>query len=156
MDIKQLSEQLYPAWTGVNIGIMIIGFLLWWPLGLFMCAYMQWGSVWGLDLRRWETVPATAARAVDKGRQFIAGGIGSLSNGHQGSSSHAGSQVGSRGSSPDFSSTGTPSNQSEFESWRKTEIHRLQQERDSLNREREALHKERAQFEAGKKRNPVS
>lgn len=33
-----------PAWTPVTIAMMIIGFIVWWPLGLAMIAYIVWGD----------------------------------------------------------------------------------------------------------------
>jgi len=33
-----------PAWTPVTIAMMIIGFMIYWPLGLAMIAYIVWGD----------------------------------------------------------------------------------------------------------------
>ena len=33
-----------PAWTPVTIAMMIIGFMVFWPLGLAMIAYIIWGD----------------------------------------------------------------------------------------------------------------
>jgi hypothetical protein len=33
-----------PAWTPVTIAMMIIGFMIYWPLGLAMIAYILWGD----------------------------------------------------------------------------------------------------------------
>ena len=33
-----------PAWTPATIALMIIGFMLFWPLGLAMLAYIIWGD----------------------------------------------------------------------------------------------------------------
>ncbi len=33
-----------PAWTPVTIAMMIIGFMIYWPLGLAMIAYIIWGD----------------------------------------------------------------------------------------------------------------
>lgn len=33
-----------PAWTPVTIAMMIIGFMIFWPLGLAMIAYIVWGD----------------------------------------------------------------------------------------------------------------
>ncbi len=51
-DIKQ---QLAPSWSAVNIGLIIILFLIGWPLGLLMVAYVVWGGKLGLNLGRPET-----------------------------------------------------------------------------------------------------
>lgn len=33
-----------PAWTPATIALMIIGFMIFWPLGLAMLAYILWGD----------------------------------------------------------------------------------------------------------------
>ena len=33
-----------PAWTPLTICMMIFGFIIWWPLGLAMIAYILWGN----------------------------------------------------------------------------------------------------------------
>lgn len=33
-----------PAWTPVTIAMMILGFMIFWPLGLAMLAYILWGD----------------------------------------------------------------------------------------------------------------
>ena len=38
------SALIRPAWTPVTIAMMIIGFMIFWPLGLAMIAYILWGD----------------------------------------------------------------------------------------------------------------
>lgn len=38
------SQTLRPAWTPLTIGLMVLGFIVWWPLGLAMLAYIVWGN----------------------------------------------------------------------------------------------------------------
>jgi hypothetical protein len=38
------SYAMRPAWTPLTIALMIIGFMLFWPLGLIMLAYILWGE----------------------------------------------------------------------------------------------------------------
>lgn len=38
------SSALRPAWTPLTIGLMILGFIVWWPLGLAMIGYIIWGE----------------------------------------------------------------------------------------------------------------
>lgn len=38
------SCAIRPAWTPLNIGLMILGFVLFLPLGLVMLAYILWGD----------------------------------------------------------------------------------------------------------------
>ena len=35
---------LRPAWTPATIGLMVLGFMVFWPLGLAMLAYIIWGD----------------------------------------------------------------------------------------------------------------
>jgi hypothetical protein len=42
---KRIGNALIrPAWTPVTIAMMIIGFMIFWPLGLAMIAYILWGD----------------------------------------------------------------------------------------------------------------
>lgn len=38
------SAWIRPAWTPVTIALMIVGFMVFWPLGLAMLAYIIWGD----------------------------------------------------------------------------------------------------------------
>jgi hypothetical protein len=38
------SALIRPAWTPATIALMIIGFMVYWPLGLAMLAYILWGD----------------------------------------------------------------------------------------------------------------
>jgi hypothetical protein len=38
------SYALRPAWTPLTIILMVIGFIMFWPLGLAMLAYILWGD----------------------------------------------------------------------------------------------------------------
>ncbi|MDZ5697367.1 MULTISPECIES: DUF2852 domain-containing protein [Phyllobacteriaceae] len=38
------SALIRPAWTPATIALMVIGFWLFWPLGLAMLAYILWGD----------------------------------------------------------------------------------------------------------------
>jgi len=33
-----------PAWSPLTIALMVIGFIVWWPLGLAMLAFIIWGD----------------------------------------------------------------------------------------------------------------
>ncbi len=46
---------LRPAWTPMTIALMVIGFIVYWPLGLVMLAYIIWGDRWNMprgDMKR--------------------------------------------------------------------------------------------------------
>ena len=47
-----------PAWTPATIALMVIGFMVFWPLGLAMLAYIIWGD-------RLDTFKADVNRATD-------------------------------------------------------------------------------------------
>jgi hypothetical protein len=38
------SALIRPAWTPATIALMVIGFIVFWPLGLAMLAYILWGD----------------------------------------------------------------------------------------------------------------
>ncbi|MCX5495098.1 DUF2852 domain-containing protein [Kaistia dalseonensis] len=38
------SQALRPAWTPLTIALMVLGFVVFWPLGLAMLAYIIWGD----------------------------------------------------------------------------------------------------------------
>jgi hypothetical protein len=38
------SHALRPAWTPLTIFLMVLGFIVFWPLGLAMLAYILWGD----------------------------------------------------------------------------------------------------------------
>ncbi|WP_422372015.1 DUF2852 domain-containing protein [Hoeflea sp.] len=48
-----------PAWTPATIALMVIGFMVFWPLGLAMLAYIIWGD-------RLDTFKADVNRATDE------------------------------------------------------------------------------------------
>ena len=60
--MNDLRTQLSPGWTGVNIAITVVLFMLAWPLGLLMIGYILWGRRLGLDFARPETVSAFGRR----------------------------------------------------------------------------------------------
>ncbi|AAN31004.1 MULTISPECIES: DUF2852 domain-containing protein [Brucella] len=38
------TAMIRPAWTPATIALMVLGFFLFWPLGLAMLAYILWGN----------------------------------------------------------------------------------------------------------------
>jgi hypothetical protein len=36
-----------PQWGPLTIALMVLGFIVWWPIGLAMLAYILWGEVFG-------------------------------------------------------------------------------------------------------------
>lgn len=41
---KQSLPLIRPAWTPATIAMMVLGFMIFWPLGLAMIAYIIWGE----------------------------------------------------------------------------------------------------------------
>lgn len=63
-DEKTFQHQLRPAWTPVNIALMILFFVAsLWPLGLLMIAYMMYGKEMGIDLSNWGSAKSSAKKA---------------------------------------------------------------------------------------------
>ena len=94
-----------PAWTPVTIAMMIVGFMIFWPLGLAMIAYIMWGD--RLDQFKQDVNAATdrASCAWGKARFSRENGFGS----------HA--------------RTGNVA----FDDWREAELKRLHEERIKLD-----------------------
>ena len=62
-----------PAWTPVTIAMMIVGFMIWWPLGLAMIAYIVWGD-------RLDTFKSEVNRATDNAAGLFKSGTSGLGN----------------------------------------------------------------------------
>jgi hypothetical protein len=43
-----------PRWSPISIGLMVLGFIVWWPLGLAVLAYILWGECFGGSAERAE------------------------------------------------------------------------------------------------------
>lgn len=43
-----------PRWSPITIGLMVLGFIIWWPLGLAVLAYILWGECFGGSAERAE------------------------------------------------------------------------------------------------------
>ena len=98
------SAFIRPAWTPVTIAMMIIGFMIFWPLGLAMIAYIVWGD-------RLDQFKADVNNATDKFSGMCS----------RGSSFKASVRTGAR--------TGNVA----FDDWRETELKRLHEERMKLD-----------------------
>ncbi|MEO1041682.1 MAG: DUF2852 domain-containing protein [Pseudomonadota bacterium] len=110
-DEKTFQDQLRPAWTPVNVALMILFFVTGlWPLGLLAIAYMMYGREMGLDFSNWGQAKSSVRRA---------------SKGCTWSSNRTRSQ----------SSSGNAA----FDAWRDAEISRLEEERRKLDEARKAF-----------------
>ncbi|MEC9343115.1 MAG: DUF2852 domain-containing protein [Pseudomonadota bacterium] len=100
------SAMIRPAWTPATIALMIIGFMIFWPLGLAMLAYILWGD-------RLDEFKSEVNRATD--RMNCAFGR----NGHKRHHGH-------------HARTGNVA----FDDWRAAELTRLEEERRRLDEAR--------------------
>lgn len=41
------TAMIKPQWGPVTVALMVLGFVIWWPLGLAMLAYILWGEMFG-------------------------------------------------------------------------------------------------------------
>ncbi len=98
------SALIRPDWTPVTIAMMVLGFIVFWPLGLAMLAYILFG----------ERFRAFKRHANEKADSFFAGGCRSAGR-YQRHYRHYG--------------TGN----SAFDDWRKAEMDRIEEERRKLD-----------------------
>ena len=98
-----------PAWTPATIALMVIGFMVFWPLGLAMLAYIMWGDRldgFKRDVNRaTDGIFAGCRRGADKAQRW---GQGSARTGNVA-----------------------------FDDWREKELARLDEERRRLDEARE-------------------
>ena len=96
-----------PAWTPATIALMVIGFMVFWPLGLAMLAYIIWGDRldgFKRDVNRTtDGFFAGCRRGADKAHRW----------GHHGRGGHTGNVA--------------------FDDWRAKELERLEAERRRLD-----------------------
>lgn len=96
-----------PAWTPATIAMMIIGFMVFWPLGLAMISYILWGD-------RLDGFKSDVNRATD----------------------NVANTFRSCGRSAGFSNTSSRTGNVAFDDWREVEIARLVEERNKLEETR--------------------
>jgi hypothetical protein len=102
-----------PQWGPLTIALMVLGFVVWWPLGLAMLAYILWGEMFGGSAEK-------AQHFVNRGRSW-AENCGSR-NGfrHNGFRSQSGNAA--------------------FDEYRAAELRKLDEERKRLDEEVHAFH----------------
>jgi hypothetical protein len=100
------SAMIRPAWTPATIALMVLGFMIFWPLGLAMLAYILWGD-------RFEGFKSRMNESVDSMGNW-GGNWGRGCNGRH----KAG-----------FGRTGNVA----FDDWREAELSRIEEERRKLD-----------------------
>jgi hypothetical protein len=102
-----IQTLIRPAWTPVTIAMMIIGFMIFWPLGLAMIAYIIWGD-------RLDGFKNEVNRATDR----FSGNFSTRTCNH-------------------YSWHQPQSGNVAFDEWREAELERLDEERRKLNEMRQ-------------------
>jgi hypothetical protein len=101
---------LRPDWTPATIGLMVLGFIVFWPLGMAMLAYILFGE-------RLHAFKREANEKFDGFARSCRGGAWRQNGGHCGWGRHS-----------HFSSGNMA-----FDDWRKAEIDRIEEERRKLD-----------------------
>ena len=106
------SALIRPAWTPATIALMVIGFMVFWPLGLAMLAYILWGDRldgFKRDVNRaTDGIFAGCRRGADRAERWGHGRHG-------------------------FARTGNAA----FDDWREKELERMAEERRKLDEMRD-------------------
>jgi len=116
-----------PQWSPLTIALMVMGFILFWPLGLAVLGYILWGEKFGGS-------PEKAQAYFNKGRDWCTSG----KYRHHGRHSH---HYG-------MSSSGNAA----FDEYRSEQLKRLEEERARLDAEIEQFHEYMANLNKAKDR----
>jgi hypothetical protein len=103
-----------PQWGPLTIALMVLGFIVWWPLGLAMLAYILWGEMFGGSAEK-------AQAAISRSRAWARENCGPGSRYRHG---------GWRQSSGNAA----------FDEYRQEQLRRLEEERRRLDEEIQAFH----------------
>lgn len=69
-DAEEFSQHLRPAWTPLNIGLMVLFFVVGlWPLGLAAIVYMAYGRQMGIDFSNWGKAQASVGSVFEKAKR---------------------------------------------------------------------------------------
>ena len=102
-----LQSMIRPAWTPVTIAMMVVGFMIAWPLGLAVIAYIIWGD-------RLEAFKSDVNVATDRASGFFQNAKGGFNMGNG-----------------NFAMGGGTGNVA-FDEWRDAELKRIEAERAKL------------------------
>lgn len=100
-----------PEWSPLTIVLMLLGFVVFWPLGLAVLAYILWGQ-------RFSGSGDRAERWINRQKQW----------------------AGRCGSRHGFAGQGSSSGNAAFDAYREEQLKRLDEERRKLDDEVEAFH----------------
>jgi hypothetical protein len=113
-----------PQWSPLTIGLMVLGFILFWPLGLAVLAYILWGEKFG--------------GSAEKAQSYWNKGCSYMRN----NTKHAGFGRTDRASSGNAA----------FDDYRSEQLRRLEEERARLDAEIDAFHDYMANLRKAKDR----
>ncbi|WIY53243.1 DUF2852 domain-containing protein [Devosia sp. YIM 151766] len=113
-----------PQWSPLTIALMVLGFILFWPLGLAVLGYILWGEKFGGSAEK-------AQGYWNKGMSYMRG-----NNMHRG---FGRSEHGSSGNAA-------------FDEYRSEQLRRLEEERARLDAEIDAFHEYMANLRKAKDR----
>ena len=119
-----------PQWSPLTIGLMVLGFIVFWPLGLAVLGYIMWGEKFGGS-------PEKAQAYWNKGRGWV--------------SANKPNSFKTRG----FNTRGYAMNSSgnaAFDDYRAEQLKRLEEERARLDAEIDAFHDYMANLNKAKDR----
>ncbi|HZY69065.1 MAG TPA: DUF2852 domain-containing protein [Devosia sp.] len=103
-----------PQWGPLTIALMVLGFVVWWPLGLAMLAYILWGEMFGGSAEKAEAW-AHKSKAWCRDQNFKSHKYGSWRS-------------------------GSGSGNAAFDDYRAEQLKRLEEERKRLDEEINAFH----------------
>jgi hypothetical protein len=103
-----------PQWSPITIGLMVLGFIVFWPLGLAVLGYILWGEKFGGS-------PEKAQAYWNKGKSWCS------SNSRHGYGRHRGFAARTSGNAA-------------FDEYRDEQLRRLEEERARLDAEIDAFH----------------
>ncbi|WP_417578901.1 DUF2852 domain-containing protein [Pelagibacterium sp.] len=103
------SAIIKPAWSPITIALMVLGFIIFWPLGMAVLAYILWGEYMG--------------GSREKAESWIASQKGNFKSRSRGSRHYSTSATGNAA----------------FDEYRDEQLKRLDEERRKLEEDREAF-----------------
>ena len=104
-----------PQWGPLTIALMVLGFVVWWPLGLAILAYILWGEMFGGSAEK-------AQGFVNRSREWTQ------------------KNCGPRGGHAFRHGFGGSSGNAAFDDYRAEQLRRLEEERKRLDEEVHAFH----------------
>lgn len=116
-----------PQWGPLTIALMVLGFVVWWPLGLAILAYILWGEMFG--------------GSAEKAQSFFSR-----------SKTWAEHNCGPRASHYRHHGTRHSSGNAAFDDYRSEQMRRLEEERKRLDEEVNAFHEYMANLNKAKDR----